>query len=57
MWAIARPGRQRSDQPEKHGGEFHTVSSTVSACGGEGSGFAAMQGETGSGEAGIQPQS
>ena len=33
------------------------VSSTVSACGGEGSGLAAMRGEPGSGEAGIQPQS
>lgn len=33
------------------------VSSTVSACGGEGSGLAEMPGETGSGEAGIQPQS
>ena len=33
------------------------VSSTVSACGGEGSGLAEMRGETGSGEAGIQPQS
>ena len=33
------------------------VRSTVSACGGEGSGLAAMRGETGSGEAGIQPQS
>ena len=33
------------------------VSSTVSACGGEGSGLADTRGETGSGEAGIQPQS
>jgi putative transposase len=33
------------------------VSSTVSACGGEGSGLAEMPGEPSSGEAGIQPQS
>lgn len=33
------------------------VSSTVTVCGGEGSGLAEMRDETGSGEAGIQPQS